>query len=126
MPYLQHVLIMTLQERYSQADNKTLIEIIEDPENYTKECIEVVNAEIAAREISGEDIKEIAIQIMRFKFKQILKSHSPYEDKIELPYSSLLDRDEKMKILKVEFAAWMERRKDLEIDVWNYTIGRVI
>ena len=26
---------MNLQERYSQADNKTLIEIIEDPENYS-------------------------------------------------------------------------------------------
>ncbi len=116
---------MTLEERYSAVDIKDLMEIIENKDNYTAECVNVVINEFKSRSIIKESIEKIAEDIIRVKFSDFLGKFDPYNSKIKIFESNFLSKEQVMDIQKQEFDKWMEKREALEFDVWKYAIGAV-
>ena len=116
---------MTLQERYSSADIKNLIEIIENKDNYTTECINVVVEELKTRPLYKDSIEKIAEDIIRTKFSEFMNKFDPYNSKIEILKSNFLNKEQVQEIQKQEFDNWMEKREALGFDVWKYAIGAI-
>ena len=59
---------------YKKLDNLSLLKIIDAPENYEPEAIEAANEEVAARQLSDEDLAVLHEEISAQKQKQQLKS----------------------------------------------------
>ncbi len=116
---------MTLQERYSSADIKILIDILENKDNYTTECINVVVEELKTRPLDKESIENIAEDIIRLKFSEFMNKFDPYNAKIEILESNFLDKEQVQNIQKQEFDKWMEKRESFGFDVWKYAIGAI-
>lgn len=114
---------MTLEESIKSKDLKGLITIIEDAENYTKECVELAAHELADRNVEREEVIQCASEIAREKIRHDLKSFSPLNDEIEMPKSFILQRDEILEVLKSEFYEMQERRQALDVDVLKYIVG---
>lgn len=116
---------MTLQERYSSADIKNLIEIIENKDNYTLECVNVVVEELKIRSLDKEEVQQIAQEIIIAKFTELMNKFDPYNSKIEILESNFLNKVEVQEIQKQEFDKWMEKRESFGFDVWKYAIGAI-
>jgi len=117
---------MTLKERYSIEDNIVLVEIIENPQNYTLECVTVAIEELNSRDLDKHYLKETAESLLRRKIKNILDKFDPYTDKLKLPESKYIDDEREMQILKEEFDLWVETKEALKFDVWKYAIGGIL
>ena len=117
---------MNLKERYSKEDNIVLINIIENPGAYTKECVSVVEEILVSRDLDEHYLTATAESLLREKIKVILDKFDPYNDKLKIPESQYIDDEHIMEILKEEFNLWMETKEALKFDVWKYAIGGII
>ena len=117
---------MTLKERYSTKENKKLIQISENSENYTAECVSVVREILSERDIDNHYLNVTAETLLREKIRIILDKFDPYNDKLTIPESQYLDDDRILEILKEEFDTWMDTKEALKFDVWKYAIGGIL
>jgi hypothetical protein len=116
----------SLREKYFEASNETLIKIIEEPEDYTKECIQTISNILKERRIPQEEMSSIAREFMTERIREIVKKFSPFNGQIHLPFSNFIPREERMEILQTEFKEWMMRKGDMEIDVYKYVVGAIL
>ena len=117
---------MTLKERYNEEDNVTLISILENSDNYTSECISVVQEILNNRDFDPHFQKNVAESLMRDKIKKMLDTFDPINEKIKLPESNFLNDEEIIEILKEEFEKFIETKEALKFDVWKYAIGGIL
>ena len=116
---------MTLEERYNKAETKELVEIIENKECYTIDCVNVVISEFETRSINDGSTEIFAEEILRLKFKESLEKFNPYSSKIKVFESSFLSPKKVLEIQKQEFDKWLDKREGFGFDVWKYAIGAV-
>ena len=116
---------MTLEERYNKAETKELVEIIENKECYTIDCVNVVISEFENRNINDGSIELFAEEIIHRKFKEFLEKFDPYSSKINVLESSFLSSEKVIEIQKQEFDKWLDKREGFGFDVWKYAIGAV-
>lgn len=116
---------MSFEEKIAAKSDKELIEILENRENYVPKFVEFAEFESTNRSISVEDIKEIATDLVLQKVKEVLRSYSPLQGKLNIPKSYFLSKEEVLEITKIEFEIWLERKEDFGFDVWKYAIGAI-
>jgi hypothetical protein len=117
---------MTLAERYAKAEIETLINIVENPADYTPECVQVVTQEIRNRRIETEELKDIAKALHQARTKAIMAKFDPYTDKLIPPKSNYLSEEEVLSAMKEEFDLWLEKKQGYGFDVWQYAVGGII
>ena len=114
---------MTLEERYNKAKLQELVSIIENKDDYTKDCIDVVSIELKNRNTNKDVVEIIAEEILRANFKLFLITFVPYNTRIKEYNSEFVSKERIVEIQKEEFDKWQERKELFEFDVWNYAIG---
>lgn len=116
---------MTYEEIYANADSKTLIRILEQPDDYNSECVFAVEKIFNSLQLKNSEKKQLAKEYMVERIALIMNEFTPYKTKIQLPTSNYLKRKEVIEILKRAFDKWMQKRKGREIDLWDYIIGAI-
>lgn len=116
----------SLRARHQDKSNEALLHIIENSENYTAECIEVVSEILDNRMLSDEEIKEVIVPIHINKIRQALKNLDPLNDEIKIPESKYLSKAQIKKLYIEQMKIFMEEKEGFRFDVWSYTVGAVI
>jgi len=117
---------MTLQDIYQSKPLTELIKVLESPNDYTEECVEVVIDEIKSRNIDIDEAKQIAEENLRNNFSERLNSFDPFNDKIKPFNSHFLNQEEVLKIMKEVFDKWLSKRDSYGFDVWLYAVGGIL
>lgn len=117
---------MSLYKRFSRKSSKELLQIIETPEGYTEEALEVAKDELRSRLLEPDTLHGLAVEVHREKFQKMLDTFDPLNDKLELPKSLFLGREDLKDLLKEEFEYFMEQKEGFRFDVWHYAIGGLI
>ena len=115
-----------LKNHYRKVGNGILVKVMEMPSDYTGDCLSVVERELEQRNIPGHELKRLAFDLMKDRIQGILKKFAPLEDRLYLPHSHYLDKNEVYELLKVEFEEWLKRKGDFEINVWHYSMGAIM
>jgi hypothetical protein len=112
---------MTLAERYAKADLPKLVNVLENPRDFTPECVEVVKAEIASRKPAIELVREEALKIVQEKIKKLFDGYKPYDEEQPEIRSYFLSPEEMQPMVDAEMERWMERHETMRFDVLLYS-----
>lgn len=114
---------MTLRDRYINQPNYELLSIVENPENYTEECIKVVEGILELRIIEPKELKSMVTEINLKKIREKLGKFDPINDEISLHESQYLSKKTIKKMYMNEVKILMDKRDGFRFDVWQYAIG---
>ena len=114
---------MDLAKRYARKDTKTLISVLEHPEDYSAEALEAAEAELNFRELDEEVILALVDEVNRERITKMLDSLNPINDELKLLKSQWLTEEEMRRITKEEFKLLLERKDGFRFDVLKYAIG---
>jgi len=97
--------------------------ILESPEKYTQEAMDVVIEIFEEKKIEGEELKALALEVNRKKIEAILLKFDPLNDELNPHESQYLDTAE-IKSLYLEILKEHISRKDgFKFDVMQYAMG---
>lgn len=114
---------MTLRDRYINQSNYELLSIVENPENYTEECLKIVDGILELRIIEPEDLEAMVTEINRKKIQEKLGKFDPINDEITLHESQYLSKTTIKEMYLEEVKILMDKRDGFRFDVWKYAIG---
>ncbi len=114
---------MTLRERYENRSDFDLIKVLENQEQFTKECATVVQEIFSTRIVEAAKLKEMALQINQEKVNQILSELDPLNDDINIHKSLFLDEEEVKHIYVQELKQLIESKEGFRFNVWLYALG---
>ena len=114
---------MDLAKRYARKDTKTLISVLEHPEDYSPEALEAAEAELNFRELDEEVILALVDEVNRERIVKMLDSLHPVNDELKLLKSHWLTEEEMRRMTKEEFKLLLERKDGFRFDVLKYAIG---
>ena len=75
---------MDLAKRYARKDTKTLISVLEHPEDYSSEALEAAEAELNFRELDEEVIYALVDEVNRERVVKMLNELNPVNDELKL------------------------------------------
>ncbi len=116
---------MNLAKRYARKDTKTLITVLEHPENYSPEALEAAEAELNFRELEEEVIYALVDEVNRERIVKMLNELNPVNDELKLLKSHWLSEAEMRRITKEEFKLLLDRKDGFRFDVLKYAIGGI-
>lgn len=114
---------MTLAKRYARKDTKTLINVLEHPEDYSTEAWKTAEAELQFRELDDEVIYALVEEVNRERIIKMLNEFNPVNDELKILKSYWLSEPEMKKMIKEEFKLLLERKDGFRFDVLKYAIG---
>jgi len=114
---------MSLYLTYIQKTDLELMTILESPEDYTKEALEIINEIFQERRIEGEDLRALAIEANKKKIEDIFLQLDPLNDEIKPHTSDYLDSAEIKEMYKEILKEHMSRKDGFKFNVWLYAIG---
>lgn len=114
---------MDLAKRYARKDTKTLIMVLEHPEDYSKEALQAAEAELNFRELDEEVIYALVDEVNRERIVKMLNGLNPINDELKILKSYWLSETEMKRIIKEEFKLLLERKDGFRFDVLKYAIG---
>ena len=117
---------MSLRKRYAAKTSKTLVSVLEQPEDFSKEAYAVAEEELFSRELSEDHIHELAMEVNREKILKILRSYNVFEEELHIPSSRFLSKSEHHELVKEAFDQVFSDRDAFGFDVMQYTIGAVV
>lgn len=117
---------MSFEKKIASKSDSELIEIIENRDNYVFQFVEFAEFELTNRNLSIEEVKEIATKIVVRKIEDRLQTYSPLSGKFNIPISFFLSEQEVLELTKPAFEAWIARKEDFGFDVWKYAIGGIL
>lgn len=114
---------MTLYERYIGKETFELLEILENFNNYTAECVAVIWEIFEFRELKKAAVIDDILLINRRIIRKKLESFNPLNEKLEIHESSFLDKKELKALYKTELNRFIKKQNHFGFDVWSYAIG---
>jgi hypothetical protein len=115
---------MDLVKRYSRHTNEELIEVIECAnDDYTQGALDAVAVIIKNRQLSEEDLRSIAREVIGNRIREYLKNFDVINDKLELPKSKLLNTEEVKALFSNEFSRCKNESDDMIPDSWQYILA---
>jgi hypothetical protein len=114
---------MSLRKRFAKKDSPTLVEILESPEGYTPEAMEVAKEELFSRELDETTIHKMAVNYNTERIKNLLEKFDPLNDKLEVPKSFFLSHKIMRSMLKSEFKEFIDQKDGFRFDVMQYAMG---
>ena len=97
--------------------------ILESPENYTKEAMDVVNEIFEEKKIEGEDLRNLALEVNQAKIEEIIMKLDPLNDELTFHESKFLDSEEIKEMYISTLKKHMERKEGFKFNVWLYALG---
>ncbi|MCB0705153.1 MAG: hypothetical protein KDC34_07575 [Saprospiraceae bacterium] len=117
---------MDLKKRYSRKDNRSLIEILETPDGYTKQALQIAESELLSRELDPDYLYQTAREIQQHHIIQMLEQFDPLNGQLNLPKSHFLNRSELKEMLISEFETLIKEKEGFRFDVMHYAIGAIL
>jgi len=114
---------MDLAKRYARKDTKTLITVLEHPEDYSGAALKAAEAELNFRELKEATIYALVDEVNRERIVKMLNGLNPVNDEIKMLKSHWLSESEMKRITKEEFKLLLERKDGFRFDVLKYAIG---
>lgn len=114
---------MDLAKRYARKDTKTLISVLEHPENFSSKALETAEAELNFRKLDEAVIYALVDEVNRERIVKMLNELNPVNDELKVLKSYWLSDSEMRKITKEEFKLLLERKDGFRFDVLKYAIG---
>lgn len=114
---------MSLYLNYIRKSELELITIIENPEDYTQEALDVVNEIFVDRKIAPEELREMALEVNRKKAEATIQRLDPLNDELEFHESVFLDSKEVKEIYVKALKEHMSRKEGFKFNVWLYAMG---
>ncbi|MEM8522996.1 MAG: hypothetical protein AAGG68_00060 [Bacteroidota bacterium] len=117
--------MISLKERHQDKETHELVHMIEHPEDYTEECIEVIHEIFNSREVDSDKLHDIAVKVNTARARKYLLELDPLQKEIKVHKSHFLKKEKVKKIYKQQLQQTMEEKKDFRFDVWSYAIGAI-
>lgn len=114
---------MDLAKRYARKDTKTLIQVLENPADFSPEALAAAEAELDFRNIEPEALNNLILEVNRERIIELLNHLNPVNDELVVPKSHWLTDEEMRKMTKEEFKLLLDRKDGFRFNVWNYAIG---
>jgi len=114
---------MNLAKRYARKDTKTLIGVLEHPEDYSAEALQAAEAELNFRELDNEVIYALVEEVNRERIVKMLNELNPVNDELKILKSHWLTEVEMKNMIKEEFKLLLDRKDGFRFDVLKYAIG---
>jgi len=117
---------MTLRERYEHKSADALIHVLENPENYTAECLAVVREIFENRNIDPQESHRIAYEAAILIAKNKITTLDPLNDELALHTSQFLSQEEVRTIYQNLLEEYMKQKEAFRFDVWMYSLGAIV
>lgn len=114
---------MSLYLNYIRKSELELITIIENPDDYTQEALDVVNEIFVDRKIDPEELRKMALEVNRKKAEDTIQRLDPLNDDLEFHESVFLDSKEVKEIYLTALKEHMSRKEGFKFNVWLYALG---
>ncbi len=114
---------MSIYLTYVSKSDFELISILEDPEDYTSEAIEIIEEIFEDRNIDQEKLSEIVLEVNQRKAKEIIQNLDPLNDELEFHQSKFLDSEKVKQIYIQALKDHMSRKDSFKFNVWLYALG---
>ena len=114
---------MSLYLNYIRKTELELITILENPEDYTQEALDVVNEIFVERKIDPEQLREMAVEVNQQKAENRIQKLDPLNDELDFHESVFLDSEEIKEIYIAELKKHMNRKEGFKFNVWLYALG---
>ncbi len=114
---------MNLAKRYARKDTKTLVMVLEHPEDYSAAALEAAEAELNFRELEDEVIYALVEEVNRARIVKMLNNLNPINDELTVLKSHWLTESEMKRLTKEEFKLLLDRKDGFRFDVLKYAIG---
>lgn len=101
---------MSIKKYYIDKENIELIEILENYSEYTEECILVVKDILLSRNITKEELKEIALKVVKKKIQNIFIELNLTVEKIEPHSSPFFTEEEMLEIYITEYNIFRQKQ----------------
>jgi hypothetical protein len=109
-----------LFKKYLHHSNENLIAIVENPNLYQKETVEVAKELLEGRAPDQASIQDCARQLMHKRLKIYFGNFSIWNDELEIPTSEFLLEKEVQRIFEIEYDNFLELRMDFGLDMNQY------
>ena len=117
---------MKLAEKYQAKSLRFLVELLENPADYTEKAVDAALTEIARRQPDREEALAIAEEFQRERCRKMVEKFSIINDKVlEPPVSHFLPAGRTREILKEEFDEYFSKKGDMKPDSWKYILGAI-
>lgn len=114
---------MTLYERYIRKETFELLEILENAQDYTQECVDVVWEIFEFRELTKALVLDDILLINKRKISKRLESFNPTQEKLEMHKSNFLEHEEMKVLYQIELKKFIDKQDHFGFDVWSYAVG---
>jgi len=114
---------MDLAKRYARKDTKTLVKILEHPEDFSAEALAAAEAELGFRNVESEEMEALVLEVNRARIVELLNRLNPINDELVVPKSRWLTDTEMRNLTKDEFESLLKRKDGFRFDVWKYAVG---
>ncbi len=114
---------MSLYLNYIRKTDLELIQILEHPESYTQEALDVVNEIFVERKIEPDRLREMVLKVNHEKAEATIQRLDPLNDDLEFHESIFLDSEEIKEIYLSELKIHMNRKEGFKFNVWLYALG---
>lgn len=117
---------MPFYDKYALVDEKSLVEILENPSQYVQECLHAVHNILSDRNIPEAELMDIARNVNRLKARETIERLDPINDEL-VPHQSYFLNKEEVRLLYVEeLDEHMKNKEGFRFDVWHYAIGGIV
>lgn len=114
---------MSLYLNYIRKSDLELITILENPEDYTQEALDVVNEIFVDRKIDPEQLRELVLKVNRERAEDTIQRLDPLNDDLEFHESIFLDSEEVKEMYVKALKEHMSRKEGFKFNVWLYALG---
>jgi len=114
---------MDLAKRYAKKDTKTLIQVLENEQDFSSEALAAAEAELGYRNIEPTAFDTLVLDVNRERIINLLNRLNPVNDELVVPKSRWLTDEEMRNLTKEEFQLLLKRKDGFRFNVWNYAVG---
>ena len=114
---------MALDEKLMELDIKSLIEIIEKPENEGTQYQIRAKDELEDRNISPEELNALAKEVNNAMAYEMIMNEDVTKEEVSIHKSSFLDEVEIRQIYIEQLDKYIKKKDLFRFDVWSYAIG---
>jgi len=114
---------MSLYLTYIRKTDFELMFILESPDDYTQEALDVVYEIFDEKKIEGEELRALAIEVNQKKIEDIFLKLDPLNDELKPHTSKFLDSAEIKEMYLEMLKKHMSRKDGFKFNVWQYAMG---
>ncbi len=114
---------MALGKYLMELDSKSLIEIIDDPENWGTEYQDRAEDELDDRNLPPEEVRALAITVNEGIAYKVIMNDAISKAELSMHKSRFLSAAEIKQIYIEQLEKYIKYKDQFRFDVWSYAVG---